>query len=98
MTVSALHVNRGYESLRFVRKGGELRALAVNPQTAQRIRAYVETAGHMEDREGPSFAPCGRIRRPRTPGASLTRTPSTGSFESTQGRPSEQLGATQRTR
>ncbi len=57
MTVGALHVNRGYESLRFVRKGGEVHSLAINPNTAQRIRAYLQEAGHREDLEGPLFRP-----------------------------------------
>jgi site-specific recombinase XerD len=57
MTVGALHVNRGYESLRFVRKGGEVHSLAINPNTAQRIRAYLQETGHREDLEGPLFRP-----------------------------------------
>jgi hypothetical protein len=33
---------RGYDSLRVVRKGGRRDALAINPQTAARLRAYLE--------------------------------------------------------
>lgn len=57
LTVGDLHQNRGYDSLRVVRKGGRHEALAINPQTAQRIRAYFEKAGHAADIEGPMFRP-----------------------------------------
>lgn len=57
LTVGDLHQNRGYDALRLTRKGGRLDALAINPQTAARIRAYLERAGHSEDRDGPMFRP-----------------------------------------
>jgi integrase len=38
LKVGDLHQNRGFDSLRVVRKGGRRDALAINPQTAQRIR------------------------------------------------------------
>jgi hypothetical protein len=34
-----LHQNRGFDSLRVYRKGGRGDALAINPQTAARLRA-----------------------------------------------------------
>jgi site-specific recombinase XerD len=40
-----LHQNRSYDSLRVTRKGGRRDALAINPQTAARLRAYLEAAG-----------------------------------------------------
>jgi hypothetical protein len=43
--------------LRVSRKGGRRDALAINPQTAARIRAYLEVAGHGADIEGPLFRP-----------------------------------------
>ena len=46
LKVGDLHQNRGFDSLRVVRKGGGHEALAINPQTAQRIRVYLEAAKH----------------------------------------------------
>ena len=57
LTVGDLHQNRGYDALRLTRKGGRRDALAINPQAAARIRAYLENAGHGEDRDGPMFRP-----------------------------------------
>jgi integrase len=57
LKVGDLHQNRGYDSLRVTRKGGRRDALAINPQTAARLRAYLETAGHAGDSEGPMFRP-----------------------------------------
>jgi len=57
LTVGDLHQNRGYDSLRVVRKGGRRDALAINPQTAARLRAYIERAGHGADNDGPLFRP-----------------------------------------
>jgi len=42
LKVGDLHQNRGYDSLRVSRKGGRGDALAINPQTAARLRAYIE--------------------------------------------------------
>ena len=41
LKVGDLHQNRGYDSLRVQRKGGRRDALAINPQTAARIRAVL---------------------------------------------------------
>jgi integrase/recombinase XerD len=38
-----------------IRKGGRREALAINPQAAQRIRAYLEIAGHGDRPELPLF-------------------------------------------
>jgi len=57
LKVGDLHQNRGYDSLRVMRKGGRRDALAINPQTAARIRAYLEAAGHGADTEGAMFRP-----------------------------------------
>jgi integrase len=57
LTVGDLHQNRGYDSLRVIRKGGRRDALAINPQTAARLRAYLDTAGHSADIDGPLFRP-----------------------------------------
>ncbi len=75
LTVGDLHQNRGYDSLRVIRKGGRRDALAINPQTAARLRAYLERAGHGADIEGPMFRPLhhngkqGHARRPMHPDA-----------------------------
>jgi integrase/recombinase XerD len=42
LTGEDLHQNRGFESLRIVRKGGRRDALAIHPNVAQRIRAYLD--------------------------------------------------------
>jgi integrase len=55
-------MNRGYDSLKVVRKGGKKGSLAIHPQTAQRIRDYLEQAKHGEDLEGPLFRPVRRNR------------------------------------
>jgi integrase/recombinase XerD len=57
LKVGDLHQNRGYDSLRVARKGGRRDALAINPQTAARIRAYLEMAGHGADVDGSLFRP-----------------------------------------
>ena len=41
----------------FMRKGGRHDALAINPQTAARLRAYLERAGYGADIDGPLFRP-----------------------------------------
>ena len=46
-----------------VRKGGRHEALAINPQTAQRIRAYPENIGHPSDIDVPIFRPLRRNRK-----------------------------------
>lgn len=57
LKVGDLHQNRGFDSLRIVRKGGRRDALAIHPNTAKRIRAYLEAAGHAADLDGPMFRP-----------------------------------------
>src|SRR6266516_2509207 len=57
LKVGDFHVNRGYDALRVVRKGGKKGSLAIHPQTAQRIRDYLAVVGHGEDLEGPLFRP-----------------------------------------
>jgi site-specific recombinase XerD len=57
LKVSDLHENRGFDSLRVIRKGNRKDALAINPQTAQRIKSYLDAAGHGEDLEGALVRP-----------------------------------------
>jgi integrase/recombinase XerD len=57
LKVGDFHMNRGFDSLKVVRKGGKKGSLAIHPQAAQRIRDYLALAGHGEDREGPLFRP-----------------------------------------
>jgi integrase/recombinase XerD len=63
LSVGDLHQNRGYDSLRVARKGGRREALAIHPQTAQRLRAYLVVAGHASDLDGPMFRPLRRNRK-----------------------------------
>ena len=49
LSVGDLHQNRGYDSLRVAPKGDRHNALAIHPQTAQQLRAYLGKAGHGED-------------------------------------------------
>ena len=57
LKVDDLHQNRGFDALRVVRKGGRREALAINPQTAQRLRAYLAFAGHGAEYAAPLFRP-----------------------------------------
>lgn len=68
LRVGDLHQNRGFDSLRVVRKGARKDALAIHPQTAQRVREYLAAAGHAADFDGPIFRPLrhnGRSRASR---------------------------------
>src|SRR5580658_10319038 len=64
LSVGDLHQNRGYDALRVIRKGGRREALAINPQTAQRIRAYLEIAGHGDQFDAPLFRPVRGNKKP----------------------------------
>ena len=55
MRVKDLHVNKGYPSLRSVRKGGIQHSVTLHQQTAGRIKEYLDAAGHGEDLAGPLF-------------------------------------------
>lgn len=57
MKVKDFHTNKGYLSLRYIRKGGKPHSVTLHPQTAQRIQEYLAKAGHGDDREGPLFRP-----------------------------------------
>ena len=63
LSVEDLHQNRGFDSLRIVRKGGRRDALAIHPNVAQRIRAYLGAAGHAGDLDGPIFRPLSHNRK-----------------------------------
>lgn len=67
LLVGDLHQNRGFDALRVTRKGGRRDALAINPQAAGRIRAYLERAGHGEDHQGPLFRPLRGNAKPHDP-------------------------------
>ena len=71
LTVGDLHHNRGFEALRVTRKGGRRDALAINPQTATRIRAYLDLAGHGGDHAGPLFRPLRGNAKAHDPAAHL---------------------------
>jgi integrase/recombinase XerD len=57
LDVGDLHENRGFDALRVTRKGGRRDALAINPQAAQRIRAYLDLAGHGDQLDAAMFRP-----------------------------------------
>jgi len=57
LKVGDFHMNRGYDALKVMRKGGKKGSLAIHPQAAQRIRDYLDVAGHGDDIEGPLFRP-----------------------------------------
>jgi len=63
LTVEDLHQNRGYDSLRVVRKGGRHDALAIHPNTVKRLKAYLDAAGHADDLDGPLFRPLSHNRK-----------------------------------
>lgn len=64
LNVGDLHQNRGFDALRVKRKGGRRDALAINPQSAQRIRAYLELAGHDAQHDAPLFRPLRGNKKP----------------------------------
>ncbi len=72
LKVGDFYKDRGFDVLRFVWKGGHEHMLPIHPQTAQRLRDYLASAGHGEDRAGPLFRPLRRggravsLRRPLT--------------------------------
>jgi integrase/recombinase XerD len=66
LNVKDFHMNAGYPSLHFIRKGGEDHSLAVHPQAAERIRTYLDAAGHGDDRDGPLFRPLRKSWRVET--------------------------------
>jgi integrase/recombinase XerD len=64
LNVGDLHQNRGFDALRVIRKGGRREALAINPQAAQRIRAYLDIAGHGDQIDQPLFRPVRGNKKP----------------------------------
>jgi len=68
LRVRDFHQDAGYDALRFVWKGGHEHAVALHPQTAQRIREYLAAAGHAQDTASPLFRPLrgnGAVNDPR---------------------------------
>jgi integrase len=58
LKVDSLHKNKGLDALWVKRKRKRNRqSVTINPQTAQRIRDYLEASGHADDRRGPLFRP-----------------------------------------
>ncbi len=47
LTVGDLNVNRGFDSLRVVRKGAKKDAMAINPRTAQRLRTFLASLSQL---------------------------------------------------
>lgn len=67
LKVGDLHQNRGFDALRVTRKGGRRESLVINPQAAQRIRAYLAAAGHGEQPDAPLFRPLRGNKKPLDP-------------------------------
>jgi integrase/recombinase XerD len=63
LKVGDFHMNRGYDALKVMRKGGKKGSLAIHPQAAQRIRDYLNLAGHGTDIDGPLFRPVKENRK-----------------------------------
>jgi len=57
MKVKDFYTNKGYLSLRYIRKGGKQHSVTLHTQTAQRLQEYLAKAGHGQDVEGPLFRP-----------------------------------------
>jgi site-specific recombinase XerD len=64
LNVGDLHQNLGFDALRVIRKGGRREAHAINPQAVQRIRAYLEKAGHGDQFDAPLFRPLRGNKKP----------------------------------
>ncbi|MGI4748346.1 MAG: tyrosine-type recombinase/integrase [Janthinobacterium lividum] len=71
LTVGDLHQNRWFDALRLTRKAGRRDALAIDPQAAQRIRTYLDRAGHASDYQGPLFRPLRGNAKPHDPAGRL---------------------------
>lgn len=57
LTVGDLQMRRGVLHLQVHGKGDKVRYVPLHPATAERIDAYLERAGHREDRQGALFRP-----------------------------------------
>ena len=57
LQVEDLHQNRGFEALWVTRKGNKRDSVAVHPHVAQRIRQYLQVAGHRDKLDSPLFRP-----------------------------------------
>ena len=71
LKVGDLHQNRGFDALRLTRKGGRRDALAINPQAAARIRAYLAFGGHGAEHDRPLFRPLRGNGKPHNPAGRL---------------------------
>ena len=63
LAAGILHQNRGYDTLRVIRKGGRHDALAIHPNTVKRLKDYLVAAGHADDLDGPLFRPLSHNRK-----------------------------------
>jgi integrase/recombinase XerD len=65
LRVRDLLTTRGCDALRIIRKGGKRDLMAIHPETAQSLRANLEAAGHVDERDGPLFRPMSAGRAPQ---------------------------------
>jgi site-specific recombinase XerD len=57
LRVKDFYREEGFDALRFMKKGNLDHKIALHPQTAARIRDYLQAAGHGDDFEGALFRP-----------------------------------------
>ena len=67
LSAGDLPQSRGYDAIRLTRKGRWRDSLAFHPQAVQCIRAYLDQAGHGNDREKPLFRPLWVNVKPHSP-------------------------------
>ncbi len=72
LRVKDFHDEQGYPSLKLRRKGGSHGSVAIHQQCEQRIKAYLERAGHGNDADGPLFRPIKKNQRADKPDRHLT--------------------------
>ena len=70
LKVRDLQTTGGYDALRVTRKRGKQDVIAIHPETAQRLRSYLDASGHGQDLDGPLFGRCTRMAKRRGPPAS----------------------------
>ena len=57
LKVKDFHEEQEHPALRLKRKGGVHGSVVIHPSAASRINAYLEEAGHAQDKDGPLFRP-----------------------------------------
>ncbi|HUF64012.1 MAG TPA: tyrosine-type recombinase/integrase [Verrucomicrobiales bacterium] len=71
LSVEDFYTDRGYASLRILRKGGKKGSLAIHQNCAQRIQDYLDASGHGLDPDAPLFLPTRHNRHAKEPSRHL---------------------------